>query len=128
MLRNGRTIVSKLLGGFAASAIFALYLIASFEVDGELFLYFPALFIVFAVVLFVAFPISLLTDKVAASSANGILAFLIYVLLGAAAYGAAVFALRINAGLAGYGLALHYLFCALDYVFSRLERKKLLGL
>jgi hypothetical protein len=128
MLRNGRTIVSKLLGGFAASAVFALYLIASIDIDGELFLYFPAFFIVFAVVLFVAFPISLLTDKVAAASINGISAFLIYVVLGAVAYGAAVFALRINAGMAGYGLALQYLFCALDYVFSRLERKKQLGL
>ncbi len=130
MKRTERSFASKMIGAFAASALFAVYIAVFFPVLREnLGLQLIAVFfIAYAFIVIVVFPISLLIDKLARSGRSPALKALGNVLLVAVSLGIALGVLvsiggRASSQLALCGLVLIFGYLALDQLLSRIESK-----
>lgn len=130
MKRAERSFASKMIGAFAASVLFAVYVAVFFPVlrDNLGLQLIAVFFIAYAFIVMIVFPVSLLIDKLALSGQPPTLKAFGNVLLVASSLGIALGVLamiggRVSSQLTLYGLVLIYGYLALDNVLSRIESK-----
>jgi len=121
MGKSKRSIASKMIGAFATSALFAAYFVAAFpNPEGGYVFFLPAFFIVFAFITFIAFPLSLLVDRISAALRHAWVAIVGYILSGVVL---ALLCVWVDDILTGYALAILYVYFFIVYLISLLERK-----
>ncbi|MFC4600759.1 hypothetical protein [Cohnella hongkongensis] len=126
-----RSSASKVISIFGASLIVAFYLPLTFFESAQDYAVtlLPAFFIAFAFHTIVAFPMSMLVDRLAAPFRQPVLRTTSYALLGGALLALAggvlvLLGASFNGAVAGHGLAALYVYFLLDAGVSRIERRK----
>jgi hypothetical protein len=130
MFRVQRSFASKLISAFATSVLFAVYIEVMYPDSGGDYgsLFLPAFFIAFAFVTIIAFPVSLLADKMAKSVRRVTAPTTRNALVSGAALATGIGALILfgskeGSRLALYGLVLLYGYFTIDYLVSLIESK-----